>query len=138
VHSTNAWIVTGGTDVGVMKLVGDVRRCSADIFTTLIQPPYSLLKMSSPRQVIAQDSRQMQRCIGIASWGVVQGRGALSDSEEHESEACDHGSECPGSVARPFEYSGECGPGEVRRDDDIFSATIQTPYRLLRSAGRRR
>ena len=40
-RSTNAWIVTGGSDAGIMKLVGD----------TLAR------------------GKQMQTAVGIASWG---------------------------------------------------------------------
>lgn len=49
-QQTNAWIVTGGTDTGVMKLVGEaVRDYQADV-----------------------------PCIGVATWGVVHGREQLA------------------------------------------------------------
>ena len=49
-QQTNAWIVTGGTDTGVMKLVGEaVRDYQADV-----------------------------PCIGVATWGAVHGREILA------------------------------------------------------------
>jgi hypothetical protein len=52
-RSTNAWIVTGGSDSGIMKLVGD----------TLAR------------------GKQMETAVGIASWSAVHGRTELSPSE---------------------------------------------------------
>lgn len=52
-RSTNAWIVTGGSDSGIMKLVGDT---------------------------LARD-RQMQTALAIASWGAVHGRTELTPSK---------------------------------------------------------
>jgi hypothetical protein len=52
-RSTNAWIVTGGSDSGIMKLVGD----------TLAR------------------GKQMETALAIASWGTVHGRTELIPSE---------------------------------------------------------
>eukprot|EP01043_Picozoa_sp_COSAG02_P019955 COSAG02_NODE_973_length_15536_cov_5.108635_4_plen_1513_part_00 len=52
-RSTNAWIVTGGSDAGIMKLVGD----------TLAR------------------GKQMETAVGVASWSAVHGRTELSPSE---------------------------------------------------------
>eukprot|EP01043_Picozoa_sp_COSAG02_P061400 COSAG02_NODE_8247_length_2643_cov_1.407233_1_plen_672_part_10 len=57
-RSTNAWIVTGGSDAGIMKLVGD----------TLAR------------------GKQMQTAVGIASWGAVHGRTELTLSESKAQE----------------------------------------------------
>jgi len=55
-QQTNAWIITGGTDTGVMKLVGEaVRDYQADV-----------------------------PCIGVSTWGVVNGREQLSGNRGTE------------------------------------------------------
>lgn len=53
-RNTNAWVVTGGTAVGVMKLVGD-----------------SLAKHEN-----------METTVAMATWGALHGRGGLSGRDE--------------------------------------------------------
>ena len=56
--STNAWIVTGGTNAGIMKLVGDA----------------------------LAERKQVETCLGIATWGVIHGREDLTmdDEDDHD------------------------------------------------------
>jgi hypothetical protein len=53
-RSTNAWIVTGGTDAGIMKLVGDA----------------------------LSKHRQVETALGIATWGTTKGRTDLTDEPD--------------------------------------------------------
>ena len=70
-RNTNAWIITGGSDAGVMKLVGDALKTS---------------KRSTP-------------CLAIASWGVVWGRTALTHTAEEVQEQSHHVHEAPSTPA---------------------------------------
>ncbi|XP_038079151.1 transient receptor potential cation channel subfamily M member 2-like isoform X2 [Patiria miniata] len=58
--STGTWIITGGTDVGVMKYVGDAIK------------DYALVSGITGRSVVA---------IGVASWGVIEQREKLIAEE---------------------------------------------------------
>ncbi|KAK3579276.1 hypothetical protein CHS0354_033354 [Potamilus streckersoni] len=60
VHSTGAWIITGGTHNGVMKHVGEAVK------------DHSLTSTKSHKPVVT---------IGIAPWGVVQNRNVLENKE---------------------------------------------------------
>jgi hypothetical protein len=55
-QQTNAWIITGGTDTGVMKLVGEAVR----------------------------DYQAAVPCIGVSTWGVVNGREQMSGNRGQE------------------------------------------------------
>ncbi|XP_076026118.1 transient receptor potential cation channel subfamily M member 2-like [Genypterus blacodes] len=57
---TGAWIITGGTHTGVMKLVGQALR------------DYALRNSSTKAQIVA---------IGVATWGTVHNRNALVDPQ---------------------------------------------------------
>lgn len=60
--STHAWVITGGTNVGVMKLVGEALRDVSQLDSTCTE--YNRV------------SRVM--CIGIAPWGVIPNRQQLT------------------------------------------------------------
>ena len=57
-RNTNAWIVAGGSDKGIMKLVGDA----------------------------LATSHQATTAIGIAPWGTIEGRTELTDDSEAQRE----------------------------------------------------
>ena len=57
-RNTNAWIVAGGSDKGIMKLVGDA----------------------------LATSHQATTAIGIAPWGTIKGRTELTDDSEAQRE----------------------------------------------------
>ena len=80
-RSTNAWIVTGGTDTGIMKLVGDA---------------------------LAQQKQSSVPAVAICPWGVVQGRDELSMGSEAQSELRQTIPDCMIRVDNlPAEYSTE-------------------------------
>jgi hypothetical protein len=54
VRTTNAWVVTGGTDGGVMELVGDA--------------------------MAKQPAEERSVCLGICSWGIVQHHERLEEA----------------------------------------------------------
>eukprot|EP00051_Salpingoeca_urceolata_P006020 m.80019 g.80019 ORF g.80019 m.80019 type:complete len:1488 (-) comp14647_c0_seq3:1599-6062(-) len=56
-ESTDAWVVTGGTHSGVMKLVGEI---------------------------MADVPSRKSPCIGIATWGIVKDRHLFSNQSSHE------------------------------------------------------
>ena len=57
--SLGSWIITGGTNVGVMKLVGEAVR----------------------ERLIADGSNTNLVAVGIASWGAVQGKKSLINND---------------------------------------------------------
>ena len=56
-QSTNAWIITSGFNMGVMKLVGDA---------IALAETYNL-----------ENEAHLLRCIGIGPWGYVEKRDVL-------------------------------------------------------------
>ena len=63
-QTTGAWVITGGTNTGVMKHVGEA------------------LQVSSKGRFGSQgDSRKKVYCIGIATWGIVEHRKELTNKK---------------------------------------------------------
>lgn len=61
-QTTGAWVITGGTNTGVMKHVGEA------------------LQVASKGQYgTPWDSQKRVYCIGIATWGIVEHRNLLTD-----------------------------------------------------------
>ena len=62
-EQTDAWIVTGGTNAGVMKFVGEA------------VSEYMQTQGVIEKPIVA---------LGIATWGIVDNKAALVDQEEHD------------------------------------------------------
>lgn len=63
-QTTGAWVITGGTNTGVMKHVGEA------------------LQVSSKGRFGSQgDSRKKVYCIGVATWGIVEHRRELTNTK---------------------------------------------------------
>jgi hypothetical protein len=91
---TNAWIFTGGTDSGVMKLVGEAMH------------KYGLVDVP---------------VVGVAPWGAIAGRKELSDKKGQTIEVMAWQYECASACAS--ECASECvqwpaSSGDVRQDRD--------------------
>eukprot|EP00112_Aurelia_sp_Birch-Aquarium-sp1_P004640 Seg1525.12 transcript_id=Seg1525.12/GoldUCD/mRNA.D3Y31 product="Transient receptor potential cation channel subfamily M member 7" protein_id=Seg1525.12/GoldUCD/D3Y31 len=64
-QTTGAWVITGGTNTGVMKHVGEA------------------LQVSSKGRFGSQgDSRKKVYCIGVATWGIVEHRRELTNTKD--------------------------------------------------------
>ena len=69
VRTTRAWVVTGGTDGGVMKLVGETMN---EMSTGL-----------HADDMVEEDGEFHGVCLGIASWGIVDGHEEMTSGEVH-------------------------------------------------------
>lgn len=75
VKSTNAWIVTGGVNVGVMKSVGDAVNQGQYIVKIKRKTFFSDEENDLVRAI---------RCLGVVPWGYVEGRKSLINEEPGE------------------------------------------------------
>ena len=77
-RSTNAWITTGGTNVGVMRLVGDALK----------------------------EYKRMSMCIGFLPWGPLAGKESLEPPPGAHLLSKARNSERKGTIDNPFKYTG--------------------------------